>query len=203
MEQTRVELCGPIPHQTNDESDGNSYLQTNRSTFARHVSGTSQVMDNTQHRRHAAAKPLSLALFIGTACRVHETVCLSVPSSRRKQLWQVCCCGPDCCTAGGPGCQRMRAMPCCQLTQEAVHRLVPITGDVQSSTMFVEACRRRSRVGIRHAASIVLTERVAGVEIAVNSRPSPIGSRTVLDKPSARFPVPSHDALITSRNGYM
>jgi len=131
------------------------------------------------------------------------SVCLSVPSSRRKQLWQVCCCGPDCCTAGGPGCQRMRAMPRCQLTQEAVHRLVPITGDVQSSTMFVEACRRRSRVGIRHAASIVLTERVAGVEIAVNSRPSPIGSRTVLDKPSARFPVPSHDALITSRNGYV
>ena len=63
---------------------------------------------------------------------VRLSVCPSVPSfGRRTPLQWVCSCGPggqeisiDCCTAYSQ--QQMRALPRCQTTQEAEHRLAII-----------------------------------------------------------------------------
>jgi len=61
---------------------------------------------------------------------VRPSVCLSVPScGRRTPLRRVCSCGHggqeisiDCCTVAAQ--RQMRAVPRCQLTHEAEHRLV-------------------------------------------------------------------------------
>ena len=61
---------------------------------------------------------------------VRLSVCLSVPScGRRTPLRRVCSCGHggqeisiDCCTVAAQ--RQMRAVPRCQLTHEAEHRLV-------------------------------------------------------------------------------
>jgi len=97
-------------------------------------------------------EPASCVRFIGTARRMCAAgseqlsgVRLSVPSGRCTPLPRICCRGPggheisiDCCTASGPAVSsrcaaaacgsRMRAVPRCQLTQEAEHRLA---GSVQ------------------------------------------------------------------------